>query len=173
MSFGRWVEQAPYLAQCGVLEKTPHAAPLAALPPPLEHAAMELFRGMIIKHNVIAYRDDRAGESQPITFTGDRWSEYIPILVPWAVCVRERLPQGSVAVLINRAHSFTDLVLAIDKTGDRLLSAIDGKRTVAEILKSVGENVDERKAKGFFERLWQYDDVVFYAPARETARRSN
>jgi hypothetical protein len=31
MSFGRWVEQAPYLPQCGVLAKSPHAARLASL----------------------------------------------------------------------------------------------------------------------------------------------
>src|SRR5271163_1192066 len=32
MSFGRWIEQAPYLAQCGILTKSPHASRLAALP---------------------------------------------------------------------------------------------------------------------------------------------
>lgn len=163
MSFGRWVEQAPYLAQCGVLAKTPHAARLAELPPRQEHAAVELFRGMMIKHNVIAYRDDRAGESQPITFAGERWREYIPILVPWSVCVRERLPQGSVAVLINRAHSFTDLIVTVDKSEDRLLSAIDGKRTISEILLTTGNDRNERPSLNFFKRLWQYDQIVFDA----------
>lgn len=163
MSFGRWTEQAPYLAQCGVLAKTPHAARLAALPPPQEHAAMELFRGMMLKHNVIAYRDDRSGESQPITFIGDRWREYIPTSVPWTVCVRERLPVGSVAVLINRAHTFTDLILTVDKDEDRLLGAIDGERTLGEILRLASKHVDESRAVRFFERLWQYDQVVFDA----------
>ncbi len=32
LTFGRWVRQAPYLAQCGALAQTPHAARLAALP---------------------------------------------------------------------------------------------------------------------------------------------
>ena len=32
MSFGRWTEQAPYLAQCGAVAKSPHAARLASLP---------------------------------------------------------------------------------------------------------------------------------------------
>ncbi len=163
LSFGRWAEQAPYLAQCGVLAKTPHAARLAALPPREEHAAMELFRGLMIKHNVIAYRDDRAGESQPITFIGDRWREYIPILVPWSVCVRERLPPGSVAVLINRAHTFTDLILTVDAFEDSLFAAIDGKRTLAEIILAAGKSGDESRALKFFERLWQYDQVVFDA----------
>lgn len=163
LSFGRWTEQAPYLAQCGVLAKTPHAARLAALPPPQEYAAMELFRGLMIKHNVIAYRDDRAGEIQPITFAGNRWPRYIPILVPWTVCVRERVPPGSVAVLINRAHPFTDLILAIDAFEDSLLGAIDGQRTLAEIILTAGKSGDESRARKFFERLWQYDQVVFDA----------
>jgi SAM-dependent methyltransferase len=163
MSFGRWVEQAPYLAQCGMIAKTPHAERLASLPAPLQHAAVELFRGAIARHKLIVYRDDRVGESQPITFDDDRWREFVPITVPWTVCVRERLPPGSVAVLINRAHPFTDLMLTVDKYEDRLHAAIDGKRTLAEILESVGRYGDERRALNFFERLWQYDQVVFDA----------
>ena len=111
MSFGRWIEQAPYLAQCGVVANSPHAARLASLPSRLQHAAVELFRGTMVSHSFIAYRDDRSDESQPITFAGDRWRDYIPIALPWTVCVRERLPPGSVAVLINRSHKFTDLIL--------------------------------------------------------------
>src|SRR5262249_46962564 len=162
LSFGRWLEQAPYLVQCGMPAKTPLTARLASLPVPVQHAAVELFRGTMVRHKVIAYRDDRAGSSQPIAFGGDRWREYVPIRLPWTVTIREKLPPGSAAVLINRAHPFPDLALPIDPAGDRLLRAIDGQRTLAEILELVGKNiVDERQALGFFERLWQYDQVVF------------
>jgi SAM-dependent methyltransferase len=163
MSFGRWVEQAPYLAQCGMIAKTPHAARLASLPAPLQHAAVELFRGTMARHKLIAYRDDHAGESQPISFDGDRWLEFVPIQVPWTICLRERLPPGSVAVLINRAHSFTDLILTVDAFENRLFGAIDGKRTLGEILELAGMGGDERRALRLFERLWQYDQVVFDA----------
>jgi SAM-dependent methyltransferase len=164
MSFARWVEQAPYLPQCGILAKTRHTERLGALPPRLQHAAAELFRGTMVRHNLIAYRGDRTGESQPITFAGERWREYVPVALPWTVCVRERLPRGSVAVLINRAHPFTDLILTVDPFENRILSAIDGKRTVAQILSCVPEDrAGERRALGFFERLWQYDQVVFDA----------
>jgi SAM-dependent methyltransferase len=164
MSFGRWIEQAPYLAQCGALAASPHASRLAALPSRPQHAAVELFRGTMVSHGFIAYRDDRSAESQPIRFTGDSWREYIPIALPWTVCVRERLPPGSVAVLINQSHTFTDLVLAVDSFEDRLFGAIDGNRTLAEILQFVScDQVGVRKARNFFERLWQYDQVVFDA----------
>ena len=164
MSFGRWIEQAPYLAQCGVVGKSPHATRLDSLPSPLQHAAVELFRGTMVSHSFTAYRNDHSGESQPITFAGDRWHTYVPIRLPWTLCIRENLPSGSVAVLINPAHRFTDLILPIDSFENRLLGAIDGTRTIDEILESVTVNGNnERRVLRFFERLWQYDQIVFDA----------
>jgi SAM-dependent methyltransferase len=164
MSFGRWIEQAPYSAQCGLVARSPHAARLASLPSRLQHAAVELFRGTMVSHSFIAYRDDRPDASQPITFAGDRWRDYVPISLPWTACVRERLPPGSVAALINRSHTFTDLIVTVDSFEDRLLGGIDGKRTLAEILQiAAREPKDERRALKFFERLWNYDQVVLDA----------
>ena len=60
MAFGRWIEQAPYLAECGMVARSPHAARLAALPSRPQHAAVELFRGTMVSHSFIAYRDDSA-----------------------------------------------------------------------------------------------------------------
>jgi len=164
MSFGRWVEQAPYLPQCGALAKSPHAARLASLPSRAQHAAVELYRGTMVSHNFIAYRDDRSDEGQPITFTGTNWADYVPIRLPWTISVRERLPPGSVAVLINKSHTFTDLILTVDSFEDRLLSAIDGNRTVAAIMRIAKQGREgERRALNFFERLWRYDQIVFDA----------
>jgi SAM-dependent methyltransferase len=164
MSFGRWIEQAPYLAQCGILAGIPHASRLANLPSPLQHAAVELFRGTMVSHSFIAYRDDNPDESQPIAFDDGRWRDYVPIALPWTVCVRERLPPGSVAVLINRSHTFTDLICTVNSFEDPLLGAIDGNRTLGEILRLAFHDGDgEIRALRFFERLWQYDQVVFDA----------
>jgi hypothetical protein len=67
-------------------------------------------------------------------------------------------------VLINRAHTFKDLTLSIDALENRLLDAIDGTRTLAEILRSVAlDTAGERRALRFFERLWRYDQIVFDA----------
>jgi SAM-dependent methyltransferase len=164
MSFGRWIEQAPYLPHCGMLAKSPHAAGLASLPSRSQHAAVELFRGTMVAHNFIAYSNDSPEKNKPIMFGGDGWREYIPIALPWTKCVRERLPAGSVAVLINQSHTFTDLILTVDAFEDRLLGAIDGKRTLAEILRlAVPDGDHERRALNFFDRLWRYDQIVFDA----------
>jgi SAM-dependent methyltransferase len=164
MSFGRWVEQAPYLPCCGAAAKGPHAACLASLPSRQQHAAMELLRGTMVSHSFIAYRDDRSGESQPITFSGDRWRDYIPIAVPWTLSVRERLPAGFAAVLINGAHTFTDLLLPLTAFEDRLFCAIDGKRTLGELARFAAHEPElEHRVLNFFERLWRYDHIVFDA----------
>ncbi len=164
MSFGRWIEQAPYIAQCGLLSVSPHASRLAALPSRQQHAAAELFRGTMVSHSFIAYRGDSADESQPITLSGDGWRDYVPIALPWTVRVRERLPPGSVAVLINQSHTFTDLILTVDPFEDRLLGAIDGSRTLGDILRLASPSGDgEERSLRFFERLWQYDQIVFDA----------
>jgi SAM-dependent methyltransferase len=165
LSFGRWYEQAPYIPQCGAFAKTPHAARLLSLPPPLQHAAVELLRGTMAKHNFVAYRDDRVGESQPISFDGDAWRRYVPLRLPWTLCIRDRAPPGSVAVLINRAHTYPDLALPIDAAQERLFAAIDGNRSIGQILRMAAAVRGEPHARGFFEQLWQYDQIVFDATA--------
>jgi hypothetical protein len=163
LSFGRWFEQAPYLPQCGAIADTPHAARLALLAPPLQHAAVELLRGTMTKHNFITYRDDRLSGSQPITFDGDAWLGYVPLRLPWTLCVRDRAPPGSVAVLINRAHSYPDLALPIDAAQQQIFAAIDGNRSVEEILQGRARAARDGRSRRFVAQLWEYDQIVFDA----------
>src|SRR4029077_2512267 len=163
LSFGRWFEQAPYLPQCGAIARTPHAGRLVSLPLPLQHAAVELLRGTMTKHNFIAYRADHPGDSQPITFDGDAWRENVPLRLPWTLCIRDRVPPGSVAVLINRAHTYPDLALPIDAAQERIFNAIDGNRSIDEILRGAAGTGDDDLARRFIEQLWEYDQIVFDA----------
>jgi SAM-dependent methyltransferase len=163
MTFGRWLEQAPYLPQCGAIAQTPHAARLRALPEAEQHAAVELFRGAITHHEFVAYRDDRGLPAQPVRFSSEAWRSCIPVRLPWTKRIRERLPAGSAAVLLNPAHKHTDLVLAIDATEDSLLSQIDGTRSLGDIAgKRPGSNAAQR-ALQFFRKLWEYDQIVIDA----------
>jgi very-short-patch-repair endonuclease/SAM-dependent methyltransferase len=163
LSFGRWFEQAPYLPQCGAIARTSHAARLRSLSPPSQHAAVELLRGTMTKHNFIAYRDDRLGNNKPISFDGDAWRGYVPLRLPWTQCIRDRLAPGSVAVLINRAHTYPDLALPIDAAQDRVFIAIDGSHTIDEILGDAAGAGGEGQARRFIEQLWEYDQIVFDA----------
>jgi hypothetical protein len=163
LSFERWFEQAPYLPQCGAMARMPHAARLVSLPPRLQHAAVELLRGNMTRHNFIAYRDDRPSESQPITFDGDAWRGYVPLRLPWTLCIRERLPPGSVAVLINRAHTYPDLALPIDAARERVFAAIDGNHSINEILRDAPGAGGDEWARRFIEQLWEHDQIVIDA----------
>ncbi len=165
LTFGRWVRQAPYLPQCGALAKTAHSSRLAQLPEAEQYAAVELFRGTMVSHSFLAYRDDRPGERRPIQFDDDRWLDYVPIRLPETIGVQKKLPPGAVAVLINQAHTYPDLILPVDTEENRLFDAIDGKRNIDEITQNTLPDDDgsHERAGSFFERLWQYDQVVFDA----------
>ena len=158
MSFGRWYEQAAYLPQCGVMATTPHCERMRRLPEPAQHAAAELFRGTMTQHNFVAYRNERPTVQPPINFVGEQWENWIPIRLPWTICVRDRVPPGSIAVLINPAHKHTDLVLPIEASEAHLFDQIDGVRTLDAILHNCWKNED---GLSFFQKLWRYDQIVF------------
>lgn len=162
--FGRWLRQAPYAPQCGVLAKIPQARRMAQLSLAEQYAAVELFRGTMVRHSAIAYRNDNP-EAQQIRFDGDAWPGYIPLRMAETICVQERLPPGAAAVLINRSHTFRDLFMPIDSTEKPLFDAIDGNRSIGDIAAERLPSADSASrldlARGFFERLWSYDQVVF------------
>lgn len=155
----RWLRQAPYLPQCGAPASTPHQALLARLALDEQYAAMELFRGSMVRHSVIAHRNDRP-DHDSIDFSTNAWPAYVPIRLPDTIVVQERLPPGAAAVLINQNHTFKDLYLPIDALQKTLFDAIDGKRTIGEIAPQIALR---DAARSLFERLWRYDQVVFDA----------
>jgi SAM-dependent methyltransferase len=163
LKFGRWHEQAAYLPQCGAIDGAPHGPRLAALPPASQHAAIELLRGTMDRHSFVAYRDGREREAQPISFEGDAWRSFVPVRLPWTLKIKDRAPRGVAAVLINPNHTYPDLALFIDAAQERVLTATDGERSVAEILDSAGETIGDEQGRQFFRRLWEHDLIVFDA----------
>jgi SAM-dependent methyltransferase len=165
LAFGRWVKQAPYSPYCGVVAKIPHSARLARLPLAEQYAAVELFRGTMVRHSMIVYRNDSPGGPLPVNFAGDAWPGYVPLRMPDTICVQERLPPGAAAVLINHMHTYRDLFMPISTPEKRLFDAMDGTRTIGDIAKralpSAPRDSQLYAARAFFERLWWYDQVVF------------
>jgi len=130
-------------------------------------AAVELFRGTMVCHSAVVYRDDSPGNSQRISFAGDAWLGYVPIRMSDTICVEERLPPGAAAVLINQNHTYRDLFMPIDSTEKCLFDAIDGKCSIGNIVERTSTSSQKKSqidiARKFFERLWWYDQVVFDA----------
>src|SRR6185436_14107231 len=132
---------------------------LTRLPVEDQYAAVELFRGSMVRHSAVAYRNDRPNRNS-VNFDDDGWLGYVPIRMPNTICVQEKLPPGAAAVLINRNHAYTDIYLPIDAQQKRMFDAIDGKRSIGEL---VPETARRGTARVLFEGLWQYDQVVFDA----------
>src|SRR5262245_8320755 len=167
LTFGRWLKQAPYTPHCGVIAKIPYASRLARLPLAEQYAAVELFRGTMVRHSIVAYRDDSPGGAQSVRFSDDAWLGYVPLRMPDTICVEERLPPGAAAVLINQTHAYRDLFIPIDSTEKALFDAIDGSCSIGGIVERTLPSSQTKSqlemARTFFEKLWWYDQVVFDA----------
>jgi SAM-dependent methyltransferase len=166
LTFGRWIKQAPYSPHCGVVSRIPQTTQIAQLPPAEQYSAVEFFRGTIVRHSAVVYRDDRSGGSPAVSFAGDAWLRYKPIRMSETICVQEEVPPGCAAVLINQAHTCKDLLMAIGASEKRLFDAIDGSRTIGDLLETMlppSQGQSPVDARNFFERLWWHDHVVFDA----------
>jgi SAM-dependent methyltransferase len=164
LTFGRWIKQAPYSPGCGVMAQIPQAPRMANLPSEEQYAAVELFRGTMVRHSVIVYQNYKSGGTHPISFSGNAWPRYVPIRMSDTICVQERLPPGAAAVLINRNHSYRDIFMTVNSTEKCLFDAVDGNRTIGDILKISMTSPDRslhELARTYFERLWWHDQVVF------------
>lgn len=165
--FGRWLRQAPYSVHCGVISQIPQAGDLARLPWQEQCAAIELFRGTMSRHSAVVYRNDYSRGSSCTAFGEDDWRRCVPIRMPDTICVQERVPSWAAAVLINRAHTYPDLFLAIGPAEKKLFDAIDGQRTIWEIAERMLPTADPAMCRSFFEQLWRHDQVVFATRVQE------
>jgi SAM-dependent methyltransferase len=166
LSFARWERQAPYSPRCGVMARLRQAARIQQLPVQDQYAAVELFRGTMLRHSLIAYRDDApASLKKRIDLGGDACLNYVPIRMPNTLPVQEKLPPGKVAVLINRTHTYYDILLPIDASEMRVFDLIDGKRSIGEIIDQAPPSSEKASrvdlVRSLFERLWWHDQVVF------------
>ena len=166
LAFDRWVTQAPYSPHCGVMNRIPQFSGPTKLSLTEQYAAVELLRGTMVRHSLIVSHHP-APDSRRISFAGDAFLNYVPIRMPDTLCIQEKLPPGAAAVLVNRKHSYTDLYMPINVQQKQLFDAIDGRRTVGEI---VHDSASADNARTYFERLWWMDQIVFDAHIGESDR---
>lgn len=159
LQLGRWYWQAAYSPHCGAISATPHSSRIAALPEHDQFTAMELWRGLITNHDFVA--QPRNTDRWKVRFDDKSYLRYVPIRRPWTICIQERLPPGAAGALLNQTHLFPDLYLLINQTDKQIYDAIDGRRSISEILDHVKDPGVTQAARGFFEKLWWYDQVVF------------
>jgi SAM-dependent methyltransferase len=158
LMFGRWLRQAPYLPICGDIASSPHADRLAQLPIKEQYAAMELFRGSMLRHSAIITHNENPYPAQSFQFDNDQSLSNIPHRLPGTIIVEEKLPPGASGVLINQSHTYTDIYLPANQVEKQLVEAIDGQRSIAEIMGRVAPKQEDR-ARSFFRKLWWYDQI--------------
>jgi SAM-dependent methyltransferase len=167
LTFGRWLKQAPYSPHCGVVAKIPQAFRLKDLSVAEQYAAVELFRGTMVRHSAVVYRNDSPSVPRLVNFAGDACLGYVPLRMPDTISVQERLPPGAGSVLINQTHAYRDLFMPIDSTEKGLFDAMDGNDSIGGIVERTLPASQTQSqldvARSFFERLWWYDQVVFDA----------
>jgi SAM-dependent methyltransferase len=165
LTFHRWLRQAPYSVRCGVMTKLPQARDIARLPIQEQYAAIELFRGTMVRHSAVVYREDCVGSLKSVAFAGEGWPDYVPVPMSDTFCIQDRVPPGAAAVLINRTHANKDVFLVINAAEKQLLDAINGQRTIGEIVEATSPSESRgayfEAASSFFELLWWHDQVVF------------
>jgi hypothetical protein len=110
-------------------------------------------------HSFVAYRNDGDQTEARVRFDEDSL-RYVPIRLPWTICVQQSLPPGAAGVLVNQTHVFPDLFVIVNAPQKQIYEAVDGHRSIAEIIEGVNES-NTSAALEFFENLWQHDQVVF------------
>jgi SAM-dependent methyltransferase len=155
--FGRWVRQAPYRPQCGVMSGLPHESAIADMEAVDQYAAMELFRGTITRHSVVLHRDDSPLPVEPVEWSSEAWRSFIPMVPTTVVVSHDRLPPGTAAAVINTAHVDRDLICFLDRDEASAFAAVDGETSLVEISGATA---------GLFERLWMHDLVMIDASAK-------
>lgn len=157
LRFARWVRQAPYRPHCGIMRELPHGERIAAMDDIDQYSTMELFRGTITRHSLIAYRNDSPLPIPLVEWNNGNWRDYIPLVPVTVVVVEDRLPPGKAAAVINQAHVDRDLVCFL--TDDELAAfrSIDGTTALGNI---------SGATQRLLERLWLHDLVMIDATDR-------
>jgi len=112
----------------------------------------------------IAYRADRVGESPPITFEGDAWRGYVPLRLPWTLCIRDRVPPGFGGRPDQSGPHLppTSLSRSMRHRSESLPQST-ANRSIDEIQRGAAGAVGDEQARRFIEQLWEYDQIVFDA----------
>ena len=165
----RFYWQAAYLPQCGSIATTPHAERLASLPEREQYIEMELWRGLMNNHTFLAHPSAANSDELKVRFDDEHYLRYVPFRLPWTMCVQDQqqLPPEAAGALVNQTHLFPDLFILIDAKEKEIYDAIDGRRTIGQIVDTVEGSAP--RARDFFQKLWRYDQVVFDTSKANTA----
>jgi hypothetical protein len=115
-------------------------------------------RGTMVTHSAVAYRDDTPSDTQALSFDDGGWLEYVPLPIPGCVVVQQNLPPGAAAVVINRAHTYTDLYVPLSEFEALVYARIDGQTSCCDLVAAAS---DAPRVADVMLKLWRSDQIVF------------
>ena len=165
----RFLYQAHYFLECSRLAAFPELlAEVQRLPETEQFALAELYRGSMASHEVVVCRDERSPASWRVGFDGGDWPRYVPIRNPALGISEQDLPAKTAARLHWESHAFPGINALVDSLQARLFNAVDGRRTISEVVSNAGAQFDEpaarEYARNFFRSMWIFDYFWFRTP---------
>ncbi len=146
----RFVYQAHYSLECSRLAAFPDLlADVQRLPEPEQFAVAELYRGSMGSHEVVVCRDDRPPASWRVSFDSSDWPRYVPVRNPGLSISEQNLPTKAVARLYWESHAFPEINALVNSQQARLFNAVDGCRTISEVVSHAGAEFDEPAAREY------------------------
>ena len=87
----------------------------------------------------------------------------------------QNLPTKAVARLHWASHAFPEINALVDSLQARLFNAVDGCRTISEVVSHAGAEFDEpaarEYARNFFRSMWIFDYFWFRTPCPSEDKR--
>jgi SAM-dependent methyltransferase len=162
-----WYYRAHYSPRCTALADHPFYARIERLPERERFAVGELYRAAVHLHFFVACRDDRPRASCVPDFAGDKLLALVPQLRPSFVAKPRADGRPGLQCRLG-GHLFKLLEINFDPVQSRVISLIDGRRSVGEIageLRDVGDAATARAyLRGLVEDLWEFDFVFLRFP---------
>ena len=167
----RFFYQAYYFPRCALPANSPLLAQLERLPLEDQYAVIELFRSSIRKHQFVACRGDRPESAFTPEFSGSEFSRYVPVFTPGIKIVKEDYPNGGKGKIHYPLHEIGNPSFVLNTSQLALLEAVNGRRSVASIVRKVAGKKNaksrEERAGRFFQTMWEHDFLLFHMPSED------
>ena len=162
-----WYHRAHYSPRCLALTDHPFNERLERLPERERFAFGELYRAAVHKHFFVACRTDRPRATYVPDFEGDRFLAMVPRFWKSFIVAPRRDGQPGIEGRLDK-HFFDTLRVNFNPAQQRVISLIDGQRSIgaiAEMLRSAGDAATAHAfLRGLVKDLWEFDFVFLKFP---------
>jgi SAM-dependent methyltransferase len=157
-----FMQRAHYSPLCCALRDEPFYESMRQRDQLTQYRIGELYRACLFKHELIVCRDDRPTDSYSIELRQTTWNRLIPVRTPGLFFNSVQPLAGMAGWLGWGGHHFSDIRLPLTNNEKRVLDAIDGNTSIAQLSSQIG--LDDKSMTGdmlqeFLARLLEFDYI--------------